>query len=101
MAAQTIKQTYDLTTEEGILVYLAHTSFPGMKASRLSGGTANYVFRVELTYPAQGAFGSQKTVVAKHARGYLAGEKDWVLPVDRQAGVLPLFQFHSETFTSL
>lgn len=47
----------DLTTSESVLAYLrllAPDQFHGTTATRISGGFANYVWRVELAKPPRG-----------------------------------------------
>jgi len=71
---------FDLTTAEGVLAYLATTPFASVSAERLSGGTTNFVFRLQLNAPHEGC----STLILKHARPYVAGSPDFALPVSRQ-----------------
>ncbi|KAJ4353817.1 uncharacterized protein N0V89_005547 [Didymosphaeria variabile] len=54
---------HDLRTERGLSAYLASQSISHTSATLLTGGTANYVYRV--TYP------SGQTTIYKHAAPYL------------------------------
>lgn len=61
------------TTPDSVLAYLCQGSagsFKGLGKSctRLSGGYANFVWRVELTQP----YGEHRTVILKHAKSYAA-----------------------------
>ena len=62
---------YDLTIPQDVLLYLAKTPFASIQVIPLSGGTANYVFRLQLKIPYEG----RDSLVLKHARPYI---KDWV-----------------------
>ncbi|KAI0319033.1 hypothetical protein OF83DRAFT_1241216 [Amylostereum chailletii] len=80
----------DLGTEHGLLAYLARcTPFAGTRATRLSGGSGNYVFRVELAAGSGGEGGEgeegRKSVVVKHAKGHLPRAPTWMFGVERQA----------------
>ncbi len=71
---------FDLTTPEGVLAYLATTPFASASAELLSGGTTNFVFRLQLNAPYEG----RQTLILKHARPYVARLPDFPLPVSRQ-----------------
>ncbi|KAL1608221.1 hypothetical protein SLS60_003160 [Paraconiothyrium brasiliense] len=58
-----MSSNYDLTTERGLSAYLSSHSIPHASVALLTGGSANYVYRV--TYP------SGKTTIYKHAAPYL------------------------------
>ncbi|KDR85563.1 hypothetical protein GALMADRAFT_234502 [Galerina marginata CBS 339.88] len=60
----------DLATESGLRAYLAKTPFAGADIAPLSGGTANYVYRLRLKERYEG----RATLVVKHAKPYV---KDW------------------------
>src|SRR5216683_4164169 len=70
----------DLTTPEGVLAYLAPTPYASARAEPLSGGTANFIFRLHLITPYQG----RPTLILKHARPYVASAPDFRIPVSRQ-----------------
>ncbi|KAI9507816.1 kinase-like domain-containing protein [Russula earlei] len=71
---------FDLTTPKGVLAYLAPTPFASSRAESLSGGLANFIFRLHLNTPYEG----RPTLVLKHARPYAASSPDFPLPVSRQ-----------------
>lgn len=54
---------FDLTTEHGLSAYLTSHPIPHTSVALLTGGTANYVYRVTLP--------SGETVIYKHAAPYL------------------------------
>jgi hypothetical protein len=70
----------DLTTPQGVLAYLASTPFASSRAEPLSGGTANFVFRLHLITPHQG----RQTLILKNARPYVASAPNFPIPVSRQ-----------------
>lgn len=70
----------DLTTPQGVVVYLAPTPFACAKAEPLSGGWANFIFRLHLITPYQG----RSTLILKHARPYAARIPELSIPVSRQ-----------------
>ncbi|KAH8992458.1 hypothetical protein EDB92DRAFT_1858014 [Lactarius akahatsu] len=59
---------FDLTTAEGVLAYLATTPFASASAKPLSGGSTNFIFRLQLNAPHEG----------------LATNPNFSLPVSRQ-----------------
>ncbi|KAI0275297.1 hypothetical protein BC834DRAFT_852169 [Gloeopeniophorella convolvens] len=71
---------FDLTTPDGVLAYLASTPFASTRAEPLSGGTANFIFRLRLRTPHEG----RPTLILKHARPYAALSPDFAFPVSRQ-----------------
>jgi 5-methylthioribose kinase len=71
---------FDLTTPEGVLAYVAPTPFASSRAESLSGGNANFIFRLHLNTPYEG----HQTLVLKHAQPYLARAPAFPLPVSRQ-----------------
>lgn len=68
----------DLSTAAGVLAYLALTPFTSDKVVPLSGGSANFVYRVHLRGHA-----SLQTVVLKYAAPYLATDSNFPLSVER------------------
>lgn len=71
---------FDLTTADGVLAYLATTPFASESAEPLSGGHANFTFRLKLNAQQEG----HRTLILKHARPYLASSPNFSLPVSRQ-----------------
>ncbi|KAH9031860.1 kinase-like domain-containing protein [Lactarius hengduanensis] len=71
---------FDLTTAEGVLAYLATTTFASASAKQLSGGSTNFIFRLQLNAPHEG----RSTLILKHARPQMATNPDFSLPVSRQ-----------------
>jgi len=72
----------DLATEEGVRAYLAKTPWACSRIVPLSGGFANYVFRVWLKDP--DAFRGKETVVVKHAKPYVKTRKTLPFVLERQ-----------------
>lgn len=71
---------FDLTTSEGVLAYLATTPFASASAKPLSGGSTNFIFRLQLNAPHEG----RSMLILKHARPRMATNPDFSLPVSRQ-----------------
>ena len=71
---------HDLTTESGILAYLADTQFPASRVQVVTGGNANYTFRATLQNPLAG----HPTVIVKHAEPFLPGSLTFAFTVERQ-----------------
>lgn len=70
------------TTAHSILAYVSRISagvFNGKSCTRLSGGYANFVWRIELAHPYSG----HHTVILKHAKTYAAARTDIYLSVER------------------
>jgi 5-methylthioribose kinase len=59
--------SHDLTTESGVEAYLADTPFASHTIASLSGGSANYTYRIRLSTPYEG----QSTLVLKHAEPHV------------------------------
>ncbi|KAF8203862.1 kinase-like domain-containing protein [Pholiota molesta] len=70
----------DLSTVEGVRAYLAETAFASADIAPLSGGTANYVFRLRLSVPHEG----KETLVFKHAKPYVKDYQDLAFDLGRQ-----------------
>ena len=68
----------DLTNPADVLSYLSGTPFASTKAESLSGGNANFVFRLRLAAPHEG----HETLVLKHGKKIILG--DFTLGVERQ-----------------
>ena len=71
---------FDCAVPSDIVEYLAPTPFACTRAERLSGGNANFVFRLHLREPYEG----RPTLVLKHAKAYIASAKEIALWLDRQ-----------------
>jgi len=80
-SSTTPQEKPDLGTEEGVRTYLAGTPFEIANLTPLSGGTANYVFRLHLTTPYRGR---RETLVFKHAKPYVKNSQEIAFNVDRQ-----------------
>ncbi|KAH7122674.1 kinase-like domain-containing protein [Dendryphion nanum] len=65
----------DLTTEEGLRTYLEAHGTPTTDVTLLTGGTANYVYRVTLE--------DGKSVIYKHAAPYLHSNRDFAFDPTR------------------
>lgn len=71
---------YDLTLPQGVHDYLSKTPFASAEVIPLSGGTANYVYRLWLKIPHEG----RDSLVLKHARPYAKNHPTFALWVERQ-----------------
>lgn len=71
---------HDLTVEDGVREYLAGTPFAATRVEALSGGSANYVYRIWLETPYEG----RRTVVLKHTKPYVRAFKDMAFTDERQ-----------------
>ena len=76
----------DLTNQEDVLRYLADTPFASTKVEALSGGNANYIFRLHLKTPFEG----RETLVMKHGKGSLKIDSSFALGIERQVNISPL-----------
>ncbi|KAF9426814.1 hypothetical protein BGZ94_005972 [Podila epigama] len=77
----------DLTTEDGLLQYLnARDETRGIAAlERLSGGSANYVYRGTIPELHSDMFDERQTVIVKHSADHVATYKEMALFVDRMS----------------
>ncbi|XP_006454280.1 hypothetical protein AGABI2DRAFT_197185 [Agaricus bisporus var. bisporus H97] len=73
--------SYDLTTEAGVEGYLSNTAFACTKAEALSGGTANFVFRIHLREARDG----KETLVLKHGQLYIKSLPSIAFDIQRQS----------------
>ena len=76
-----------LTTIPAVEAFLAGTPFASQSITDLTGGTANYAYRIYLTTP----FDGHTTVVLKHAQPYV---RTWIsvsLDIARQVRNLHLY----------
>ena len=71
---------YDLTEPQDVHDYLLKTPFASTEVVPLSGGSANYVYRVYLKKPYDG----RDSVVMKHARPYIKNLTTLALATYRQ-----------------
>jgi hypothetical protein len=75
---------YDLTTEGGLREYLISRGDTPESITLLTGGTANYVYRVSYS-------DDTRTVIFKHAAQYLSSNKDFAFDstrIDIEAAIL-------------
>jgi len=84
------KEKPDLATEEGVRKYLAKTPFESATITPLSGGSANYVFRLHLLASYRG----NKTLVFKHAKPYVKDIHAVAFNLERQ--VRRMFSFKAK-----
>ncbi|KAF8079097.1 kinase-like domain-containing protein [Lyophyllum atratum] len=70
----------DLTTVEAVGAYLADSPFASGTVTVLSGGTANFAYRIHLDTPFEG----QETLVLKHAQPYVKNLASLQFWLDRQ-----------------
>ena len=75
---------YDLSDPTSLLSYLASTPFASTSVTSLSGGSANYTFRLHLKDEYEG----RKTLVLKHAKPYVKVAKESAIDVVRQVSVV-------------
>lgn len=77
---------FDLTTTEGVLSFLSTTPFAASNVVVVSGGFANFTYRITLLepYTAVGSDASVQTLVLKHAEPYVATIKSLPFGVERQ-----------------
>ncbi|KAF9975828.1 hypothetical protein BGZ73_000369 [Actinomortierella ambigua] len=75
----------DLTTDAGILEYIQSKReiCAITEVKKLSGGTANFVWRATVGTPSPHVFDGAKTVIIKHAEEYVANYKDMKLDTIR------------------
>jgi hypothetical protein len=71
---------YELSNPEGVLLYLADSPLASSEAIPLSGGSANYVYRLRLLIPHKG----HSTLVLKHGKPYLPKATDFAISLERQ-----------------
>lgn len=71
---------YDLTTPQGVHDYTRLSPFASTEVVPLSGGTANYVFRLQLKNPHEG----RDSLVLKHARPYVKNYQTLAFALERQ-----------------
>ncbi|KAG6846035.1 hypothetical protein H0H87_006399 [Tephrocybe sp. NHM501043] len=69
----------DLTSIDGVRAYLAGTTFASHTITALSGGTANFTYRIHIMKPID----DQETFVLKHAEPFIKGST-FPFSVDRQ-----------------
>lgn len=75
----------DLTSVEGVEHYLSQTPFAASSVIPLSGGNANFTYRIILQQPYDiGSAVRVHTVVLKHAEPYVATIKDIPFATERQ-----------------
>lgn len=72
--------TLDLATASGIRSHLENTSFASDGVTSLNGGSGNYTYRLHLHAPYNG----RQTLVLKHAKPYVAANKEIPFDVKRQ-----------------
>ena len=78
----------DLSDIPGVLAYVAGGPFASEKVTALTGGHANFSFRLYLLQP----YNERPTVVLKHAKPYVKLAVDFPLSVERQVRVVTFMQ---------
>ena len=73
-----------LTTIPAVEAFLAGTPFASQSITDLTGGSANYAYRIHLTTP----FDGHSTVVLKHAQPYVRTWTSLSLDIIRQVRAL-------------
>ncbi|THH05169.1 hypothetical protein EW145_g4991 [Phellinidium pouzarii] len=71
----------ELSDPNDVLTYLADTPFASTRAESLTGGNANFVFRLHLAVPFEGR---DQTLVLKHAKPWIPMDKTIKFAVERQ-----------------
>ncbi|PPQ99513.1 hypothetical protein CVT24_005303 [Panaeolus cyanescens] len=74
------KRDWDLSVEADVARYLASTPFACTSIKALSGGTANFVYRLTLDQPYKG----HKALVLKHGKGFVKNSPEFALDLARQ-----------------
>jgi hypothetical protein len=77
-------ESLDLSRTEDVLVYLANTPFASTHVDALSGGNANFVFRLHLKAPHE----EHNTLVLKHAKSWVKWDRNFMLDVQRQVSLI-------------
>lgn len=80
---------YDLTEPQDVRGYLSKTPFASTEVVPLSGGSANYVYRLYLKNPYEG----RDTLVLKHARPYIKDHLTLAFTTERQVSGFLTFGF--------
>ena len=80
---------YDLTEPQDVLDYLSKTPFASTEVVSLSGGTANYVYRLYLKSPYEG----RDSLVMKHGRPYVKNYSSLAFATERQVSSFSFFSF--------
>ena len=80
---------YDLTEPQDVHDYLSKTPFASTKVVPLSGGTANYVYRLYLKNPYEG----RDSLVMKHGRPYVKDYLTLAFSTERQVSGIFFFVF--------
>lgn len=75
----------DLSKPGDLLQYLLGTPFASFKVVPLSGGNANYLFRLYLQSPYDG----MQTLVLKHGKACPSGDETFSFSVERQVTPSP------------
>jgi len=71
---------YDLTIPQGAHDYLSKTPFACTEVVPLTGGTGNYVFRLQL----KNSYKGRDSLVLKHARPYVKNYQLLAFALERQ-----------------
>lgn len=78
-----------------LLEQLSQTRYACSRLTKLSGGTANFLYRGSLLQPLDSQDGATNevisTVVIKHSEGFVPGHRDFLLDVTRCVMTLPCF----------
>lgn len=77
----------DLSRPWDVLRYLAGTPFASSRVEPISGGTANYIFRLHLERRYEG----MQTLVLKHGKAWLPADRSFTLSLERQVMLSSLF----------
>ena len=75
---------YDLSVPQDVHDYLSKTPFASTEVVPLSGGTANYVYRLYLKNPYEG----RDSLVMKHGRPYVKDILSLAFAIERQVSAV-------------
>jgi len=76
-----VSSSLDLSRVDDLAAYLEATpDFACQQLTPLTGGTGNYTFRLHLKRPYKG----RSTLVVKHAKPYVPGNRNIAFALDRQ-----------------
>ena len=78
---------YDLTSPQDVHDYLSKTPFASREVVPLSGGNANYVYRLWLKNP----YEDRDSLVMKHGRPYVKGMLSLAFALERQVSRIFFF----------
>ena len=82
-----MENRFDLTSANGLTLYLQNTPFAVKSVEKLAGGSINYTWRIALETPYQG----HHSAIVKHAEDHIAQTPTLTFSTDRFVRMLVLF----------